>query len=224
MIGAMLRRRIGGWRAALAVLGTAALLCAVPIGASAHTLAMPHCPAKGNANATPHPACFWPGFTFDSYVHHVKASATVSAVKWVRRAGDYELYTFTVTARYANELKAVCPHGGVDYSAIPCRNEGTAVGVVGRYVPGSRSLQESLVSIVDQTQCPGNYLSTYGACCPSEGTCTIHFQLTALPNVTGRLTFVLRLLMGELTKNPQNNLGSSGAEAPIAVTLPKPKA
>ncbi len=204
-------RRLLGWFAV-----AVAVAVVMPATSSATTLAVPSCPAKVSYGINPHPNCTWRTFASDKYVSRLTAKGSVAKLVKVGKGPTYRL---TINVDLRTTLRTVCPGASVPLSMLPCRDAAKTVGVVGKYVRGSKSLSSVFLARLDTKPC-GN--GSGSPCCRDTARCTLHYRADARFTY-GRLVLVVRVLQKELTKNPAGVLGQTGAEVPVVVTIPRVK-
>ena len=153
-------------------------------------------------------ACVQRSYVSDRYVTPVKRGH-ISVTHSVVGHGQYSYVKVSVKVAFSVAL-AECPGGGVPLTSIPCVMDAPNFGNAGRYLPHQPRLGTN-DDAYEKVSCPTQ---------ATHGVCTLDFRVYG-DQVSGEYVAVITLSVGELTKNPANDLGQSGFEFAIAVHVPE---
>jgi hypothetical protein len=200
------RRRLG-----LLLVATVAAVIVTCAAASAKSAGRypPSCPAGAQPGADPPDACVYASYVSNAYTTPL-VRQRLSVTHRIVHHGHYSYEVVSVKVGFSDALPE-CPEGAVPLSDIPCQMNSAGVGMTGRYVRGQPRLETGDIP-------PGNPAT----CTPqaTHGVCTFDFRL--YEDVShGFYVGVVDVSVGELTKDPTNDLGQAGFEFAVGVNVPR---
>ena len=194
--------------AALVAAGAIQLVgLAAPSGAT--VAGVPTCSASApGPGADPAPACVHRPFAGVGAAQIIGSGKLIAVTK----VGNGHVYGFTVLVTYKNPDKVCSSSTTIPVSELPCQQPGVNIRMVGRYIPGSKTLHSGVYDV---------YPPSPPVTCKDDGpSCTLHFLISAATSY-GQVVFVMSYGVVDATANPQGGLSGAGFQFSVAMTIPR---